>query len=58
MIGRLFRKTPELGEGGFETRSAGSGGEHWNARYLETFEIDHDLLVPGWEEFIEEAEVR
>ena len=49
MIGRLFRKTPLAGF----TNPQEKGKE----QFLGGFGLDTSLLVPGWEEFVAEAEV-
>ncbi|CBN78124.1 RNA-dependent RNA polymerase 1 [Ectocarpus siliculosus] len=51
LIGRLFRDTPPAGAANPQRR------QQQDERFLGGFELDQSLLAPGYEDFLEEAEV-
>ncbi|CAN0496746.1 unnamed protein product [Ectocarpus sp. 8 AP-2014] len=51
LIGRLFRDTPRAGAANPQWR------QQQDERFLGGFELDQSLLAPGYEDFLEEAEV-
>ncbi|CAM9965408.1 unnamed protein product, partial [Ectocarpus fasciculatus] len=51
LIGRLFRDTPPAGAADPQQR------QQHDERFLGGFELDQSLLAPGYEDFLEEAEV-